>query len=124
MATWTFKNPSNGYTEEVNSTTAFLGALLLGPIYFALRGIWGVAIFLFILNALSFLIIQLFLIAIPLHIIMAMTATSMIKTKYLRMGWINEDLSQAAKNSDDLGNLPLMTAIAAVITAIVYITHR
>jgi hypothetical protein len=89
MATWTFKNPANNYTEEVNSTVAFLGALLLGPIYFAARGIWSVALFLFALNVISFLVLPFFLIAIPMHLGMAIGAASMIKSKYLRQGWIN-----------------------------------
>ena len=33
-----FRNPSNGYEENVGQT--WLWCLLLGPIYFAAKGIW------------------------------------------------------------------------------------
>lgn len=33
-----FQNPANGYEEEVSN--AFLWALLFGPLYFVVRGVW------------------------------------------------------------------------------------
>lgn len=101
MATTTFKNPANGYTEEVNGFTAFLGGLILGPIYFAIKGLWAAAIILFIFTAASFAILPLTLIAIPMHIGMALGAASMIKSKYLRQGWVeltNKNTSESPMN--------------------------
>lgn len=73
-----FKNPANGYTEEV-SRDAWLWVLLFGCIYFAVKGVWTHATAGFLLAfftcGLSWLIYPLF-------------AADIMKRHYLRKGWI------------------------------------
>lgn len=72
-----FENPVNGYIEETNG--APLWCLLFGCIYFAVKGIWThafAALLLAIVTAgLSWLIYPFF-------------ATQIVRTHYLRRGWI------------------------------------
>jgi hypothetical protein len=72
-----FENPANGYVEEV--TYAPLWCLLFGCIYFAVKGVWTHAIaaaILAILTAgISWLVYPFF-------------ATDIMRTHYLRRGWI------------------------------------
>jgi hypothetical protein len=72
-----FRNPLNGYVEEVG--TPWLWCLLLGCIYFAARGIWTHAVAAFLLaiftGGISWLIYPLF-------------ARQILETNYLRRGWL------------------------------------
>ena len=76
-----FRNPSNGYEENVGP--AWLWCLLLGPIYFAAKGIWShVAISLLLLIptiGLSWLIYPFF-------------ANLIVRKHYLRNGWVPVEL--------------------------------
>jgi len=73
-----FKNPSNGYIEEV-SRDAWLWVLLFGCVYFAIKGVWTHAIAGFLLAictcGTSWLIYPLF-------------AADIMKRHYLRKGWV------------------------------------
>lgn len=67
-----FRNPANGYVEEAHSP--WLWALLVAPIYFALRGAWAHAI------------IGLF--TWPLcGLVYTFLAHGIVRTHYLRRGW-------------------------------------
>lgn len=72
-----FKNPANDYVEEIKN--APLWCLLFGCIYFAVKGVWThavAALLLAILTAgLSWLVYPFF-------------ATQVMRTSYLRRGWI------------------------------------
>lgn len=72
-----FRNPSNGYEEEV-SGLAWLWVLLFGCIYFAVKGVWphAVAGFLlaFVMFGLSWLLYLFF-------------AFGIMRAHYRRMGW-------------------------------------
>ena len=45
-----FKNPKNDYIEEVGSKRSWLWVLLLGPLYWLVRGVWRHAVLHFILG--------------------------------------------------------------------------
>lgn len=71
-----FRNPSNGYDEEVS--TPWIWCLLFGCIYFAVKGIWTHAVaalaLAFVTFGLSWLIYPLF-------------ARQIVERHYMRMGW-------------------------------------
>jgi len=73
-----FKNPSNGYVETLPKAT-WLWVLLFGAFYFAIKGIWSHAaiglLLAFCTGGLSWLIYPFF-------------ASSILRKKYLRSGWI------------------------------------
>ena len=73
-----FKNPSNGYVEEV-SAVAWLWVLLFGTIYFAVKGVWThalVSLILAVLTAgISWLVYPFF-------------ASGMMRRHYLKKGWV------------------------------------
>lgn len=50
MAATRFVNPHNGHKRKVRGSTAFLGALLLGPFYFLLKGAWPQFLVLWLVN--------------------------------------------------------------------------
>jgi hypothetical protein len=71
-----FRNPANGYEENVG--LAWLWCLLLGPIYFAAKGIWFhalISLLLAILTLVSWLIYPFF-------------ANTIVRRNYLRRGWL------------------------------------
>lgn len=73
-----FKNPSNGYVEEVTDI-AWLWVLLFGTFYFAVKGVWthaaGSLILALLTGGLSWLIYPFF-------------ASEIFRKNYLRKGWI------------------------------------
>jgi hypothetical protein len=72
-----FRNPSNGYIEHVS--VPFLWTMLFGPLYFAVRGVWGHAIISFFLAVLTVGLSWLFY---------PFAARSIMETSYLRKGWV------------------------------------
>jgi hypothetical protein len=72
-----FRNPANGYVEEIGAP--WIWCLLFGCIYFAARGIWTHAVAAFLLAlftwGLSWLIYPFF-------------AREIVEHHYLRRGWI------------------------------------
>ena len=73
-----FKNPSNDYVEEAPSL-AWLWALLFGPLYFAIKGVWP--------HALGSLVLAIVTFGIS-HFIYFFFANSIIRKSYLKKGWI------------------------------------
>ncbi|WP_207263580.1 zinc ribbon domain-containing protein [Desulfovibrio sp. Huiquan2017] len=77
-----FRNPTNGYVEEVNPAETFILTLFFGPIYFAINGIWthfvGGIIIATITFGISWLVYPFF-------------AFSIVKESYLKKGWIEFD---------------------------------
>lgn len=76
-----FKNPSNDYVEEASSL-AWLWALLFGPLYFGIKGVWP--------HAFGSLILALLTFGIS-HFVYCGFANSIIRKSYLRKGWIEMD---------------------------------
>ena len=90
-----YENPNNGYRERVGFRS-FLGALLLGPIYYALKGAWGHAIVhgigVFLLFGLT---VSTFGLGLPLLLVWwglyALPAPWIAGKQYLRSGWRQVD---------------------------------
>jgi len=73
-----FKNPSNGYVEEVSSV-AWLWVLLFGTIYFAVKSVWNHAFLSFVLALFTFGISWL---------VYPFFATDILRKHYLKKGLI------------------------------------
>jgi ribosomal protein S27E len=73
-----FKNPANGYTEEV-ARDAWAYVLLFGCLYFAVKGVWTHAVAGFVL---AFLTCGMSWLVYPFF------ANKIMKNHYLRKGWI------------------------------------
>ncbi|MFN3327059.1 MAG: zinc ribbon domain-containing protein [Bryobacteraceae bacterium] len=100
-----FRNPVNGYEEEVGSAGPFFGALFLGLLYFAFKGLWthSVAALPMILLFASLGPFGVFLIFV-MWVIYACLARSLIVANYLKRGWITVDGQQsggAPTNADE-----------------------
>ena len=74
----TFKHPLNGYTEHGGGVLSVLWCLLFGPIYLALRGLWGHALLWIVLAGFTHGISALFY---PLF------APALVNAWYRRRGW-------------------------------------
>lgn len=72
-----FKNPSNGYIEEVSSM-AWLWVLLFGTIYFAVKGVWT--------HFLVSLIFALLTLGIS-WLVYPFFASGIMRKHYLKKGW-------------------------------------
>ena len=73
-----FKNPSNGYIEEISSC-AWLWVLLFGCFYFVVKGVWRHALVGFFCALLTYGISWF---------VYPFFASSIIRKHYLRKGWI------------------------------------
>lgn len=87
--TMTFKNPSNGYTEEVG-TGSSAGVFFFGAIYLAIKGLW-MHVFIWLLvvgipTVASGGPVVIF--ALPIvSICYALTIQGILRSDYLRRGW-------------------------------------
>jgi len=72
-----FKNPSNGHIEYADK--AWLWTLLFGGLYFASKGIWS--------HAVIGLVLAIFTYGVS-WFIYPFFATQIVRTNYLRKGWI------------------------------------
>ena len=92
-----FKNPQNGYVEKVTTPFSWVGFLVLGPIYFAIKGLWGHAVVsFFVLGP-----VWTFSVGfageswwIPVGIVYAIYSIGVypaVDLKYKRMGWMKVD---------------------------------
>lgn len=81
-----FRNPQNGYSERV-TPLSILGAFLLGPIWFALQGLWAHAL----IELLLVMLFSGFLLFWPLlalaWIAYALAGPWLLSRAYLRNGW-------------------------------------
>jgi hypothetical protein len=89
MATWKFKNPANNYIEEVDTVTSFFGGLILGPIYFIIKGAWAAAFIAFIVG--TVLVASMVgIIALPfLWLACGFMGPGIVKNNYLKRGWVD-----------------------------------
>lgn len=71
-----FKNPTNGYVEEVSSPG--LWVLLFGFIYFAVKGVWT--------HAVAGLVLACFTFGIS-WLIYPFFASDIMRKHYLKQGW-------------------------------------
>lgn len=93
-----FRNPVNGYEEEVSSAGPFFGALFLGLIYFAVKGLWthSVAALLMLTVFLMTGSVGFFLIII-MWVTYACFARSLVEQNYLKRGWTRVDGQQTGE---------------------------
>lgn len=87
---FTFEHPGNGYRESV-SDWAVLWALLFGPVYLGLRGLWGIAAA-EVLAAVGLVLVArepgvVVVLALVMHVAVALAAPAMLRRRYLRAGW-------------------------------------
>jgi hypothetical protein len=73
-----FKNPVNNYSEDVSGPFSWLWVFLLGPIYWAVKGIWR--------HAVVHLILALITLGI-VHLINPFFTYVIIKKHYNSIGW-------------------------------------
>lgn len=83
-----FENPANGFRQEV-SASATLGALVLGPIYFALVGAWAWAAAEFLIAIALILSLGAFgvLLSVLFQLILSLLAQKIASENYLKKGW-------------------------------------
>ncbi len=81
-----FRNPANGYAVSVTPLSV-LGAFLLGPIWFALQGLWAHAL----IELAAILLISGFFLFWPLlavvWVLYALAAPFLLSRFLLRNGW-------------------------------------
>jgi len=73
-----FKNPENGYVKEIYGNLSWLWVLLIGPIYWAVKGVWRHAVVLFIFAAVTFGVA---------HLIYPFLTYSILRKHYNKIGW-------------------------------------
>lgn len=87
-----FKNPANGYIEEVDYNACF-EVFFLGPLYLAVKGLWG-HVFIWLAVVVPLGVISggfLFLVTIPVaSICYAFSIQGILQKKYLGKGWVVE----------------------------------
>jgi hypothetical protein len=81
-----FRNPANGYKESV-TPLSILGAVLFGPIWFAVQGLWAHAI----IQLVGIALLSGFFLFWPLLIVFwllyALLAPVLLSRAFLRRGW-------------------------------------
>ena len=82
-----FRKPDSGITKEVNNVGVVIGALLLGPIFFAIIGEWGHALLNFGLQFALWLVLMGWVV----HLIYSFGAPSIVNSKWKKKGGIRED---------------------------------
>ena len=73
-----FKNPQNNYIEKVSSPLSWLWVFLIGPIYWAVQGVWR--------HAIAHLALAIITMSIA-HFIYPFFTYSILKKHYLKLGW-------------------------------------
>ena len=73
-----FKNPVNNYLEDVSGSFSWLWVFLLGPIYWAVKGIWRHAVVHLILALVTFGIV---------HLIYPFFTYAILRKHYNSIGW-------------------------------------
>jgi uncharacterized membrane protein len=82
-----FKNPQNDHVETVTSGLSWLWVLLWTPIYYAVKGIWTHAVASLVLGIIGWSA-TMGVGAVIIGIIYAFLNKSIVKSHYLRKGWI------------------------------------
>lgn len=88
-----FTNPANGHTEQVLGTFHWLWCFLWTPIYYAVKGIWTHAIVSLLIGWLIGGAIGWAILFMPVFIVSLIYAflnKSIVRSYYLRKGWIEE----------------------------------
>lgn len=76
----TFRNPANGYVEQIDSPT--LWTFLFGAFYLGFKGAWGWAVLGIVLSGVT---LGVFWLILPFF------AESILRKHFLQRGWIEED---------------------------------
>jgi hypothetical protein len=96
-----FRNPTNGYTEEVGYDACY-GVFFLGPLYLAAKGLWGHVFIWLALVTIPGIASggALLLLSIPLaSVIYAVAIQGLLETKFLSAGWIDIDQAIPRNNA-------------------------
>lgn len=113
-----FVNPSNGYKEQISSPLSWLWVLLLGPVYWGIRGVWRHTTIHILVICLTFGLG---------HLLYPFFTYKILRTDYLRWGWIPEELYQTGGASSNLsqiensGTLPTAVFIPIAILSILLV---
>ena len=91
-----FVNPSNGYKEQISSPLSWLWVLLLGPVYWGIRGVWRHTTIHILVICLTFGLG---------HLLYPFFTYKILRTDYLRWGWIPEELYQTGGASSNLSQI-------------------
>lgn len=103
-----FQNGKNGYIEE--KTVPWFWTILFGGIYFLVNGLWAGFLIWFLIGAFLFASMgpAATLLMIVLGLIMSAFAPSLIRSSYLRRGWVQIDDNSGgqvvASDVPDAGN--------------------
>jgi len=85
---YTFEQPSNGHRESMSDGGSFLGALLLGPLWFLATGLWAHAVIYTLLALLAITTGPLAIFFLPLlWTTYAAFAPRLLEKRYRRTGW-------------------------------------
>ena len=82
-----FKNPQNDHVETVTSGLSWLWVFLWTPIYYAVKGIWTHAIVSLVLGIIGWSV-TMGIGAIAIGVVYAFLNKSIVKSHYLKKGWI------------------------------------
>jgi hypothetical protein len=102
-----FKNPADG-SEAVIPATARLWAILFGPVYFAAKGLWGVAL---IETVLSLAMLTDVRLVAVLWIGIGLSADYYLARRYRRRGWVAEGPALAKQKTSWVAWLLLILMI-------------
>lgn len=91
-----FKNPANGHIEEV--TMSGLWAFLFGGLYLAVAGLWAGCLVWIVLAVVLFASLgpAATLVMFFVNLVYAAMAGGMVRSSYLRKGWVDLDESEPA----------------------------
>ena len=96
-----FRKPDSNITKETNNVGSFLGALLLGPLFFGIIGEWGHFFLNLILNLTLGFYLWFNFMGWIVPLVYAFFSISIVNEKWKKKGWIREDEikhSQLPKN--------------------------
>ncbi|WP_152603460.1 MULTISPECIES: hypothetical protein [Burkholderia] len=104
--TRTFENPANGYRETINPTASGVAAIIFGPLYFAVKGIWGCALAEFLISCVLIAIHPaLILVAFLIQATIGGFASDMLAKRYLQRGWKEIKEEPASPSASDASAL-------------------
>ena len=111
-----FKNPSDESVETIPAT-ARLWALLFGPIYFAAKGLWVLAVVETVLCIV--MLADPKLIAI-IWIAFALSADTALAKRYRRRGWVAEGVAEEGAAPKQKTSLVVWLLLLLMIPAFIY----
>ena len=86
-----FRKPDSSITKETNNVGIFIGAVLLGPLFFGIIGEWGHFFLNLILNLTLGIVLWFIFMGWIVPLIYAFFSIPIVNSKWERKGWIRED---------------------------------